>query len=140
MPEEKELQEKILAYRILESRLNSLLQQRDIVVSKILEIQTTLASIDEIKKSKKDVLFPLGSEAYTRGKVTSKNKLIVEIGAGIALEKTTKEGKKTLEERKSEFESALDKIQSDITAISSRMDKLGPEIKELSEKLEKPEG
>ena len=140
MPEERELQEKILAYRILESRLNSLLKQREIVVSRILEIQTTLESIDEIKKSKNDILFPLGSEAYTKGEATSKNKLIVEIGAGIALEKTTKEGKKTLEKRKSEFESALDKIQSDITAISSRMDQLEPEIKDLSEKLEKPEG
>lgn len=137
MTEKKELQEKILAYRILEARLDSLLKQRNMFASKLIEIQTTLQSIDEIEKSKEEILFPIGSEAYTFGKVADKKKLIVEIGANIALEEGVERGKEILNKRKTEFENALDGIQKNIAEISSNLSQLGPEIKKLAKELEK---
>lgn len=133
---EKELQEKILTYRILESRLDSLLKQREMVVSKLVELQTTLNSIDEIEKSNSDVLFPLGSEAYAFGEVLDKKRLIVEIGAGVALEKTVKEGVQTIEKRKVEIEGVLKEFERNILAISSRLQELGPEIQNITKSLE----
>lgn len=133
---ERELQEKIVTYRILESRLDALIRQRDLLAKKIIEIQSTLASIDEIEKSKEGILFPIGGEAYTTGKVIDKEKLIVEIGANVALEKTVVEGKETLNKRRSELESALGEIQKEILRISAAIDQLGPEIQELSQKLQ----
>lgn len=129
--EEKELQEKLLTYRILEARLNSLIKEREILISKIVEIQTTLQSIEEIKKSN-DLLFALGSEAYGFGKIKDKKKVIVEVGGGVALEKTTEEAKKTLEERKLEIEKALNEIERNIVEISSRLKELAPEIEKLA--------
>lgn len=128
---QEELQEKVIAYRILEIRLNSLLKQRDLIASKILELQSTLASVDEIEKSK-EVLFPIGSEAYTFGKITEKNKLIVEIGAGIALEKNIEESKEFLNKRKSELENILAKTEKNILEVSAVMAKLGEEIQKLT--------
>jgi prefoldin alpha subunit len=137
MVEKKELQEKILTYRILEARLDGLLKQRDMVVSKLIEIQTTLASIDEIEKSKEEILFPIGSEAYTFGKVIDKKKMIVEIGANVALEKTVEEGRQTLNKRKEEMENALNALQKDIAQISAGLEQLGPEIEEMAKAMEK---
>jgi len=137
MVERKELQEKIVAYRILEARLDSLLKQRDMLASKLIEIQTTLQSIDEIEKSKEKVLFPIGSEAYTFGNITDKKKLIVEIGANVALEKPVEEGKKILDKRRVEIENALNSLQKNIVEISSSLDQLGPEIQDLAKELEK---
>jgi len=137
MVERKELQEKILTYRILEARLDSLLKQRDILASKLVEIQTTLQSIDEIEKSKEEILVPIGSEAYTFGRITDKKKLIVEIGANVALEKTVEEGKEILNKRKAEMGNALNSIQKSILEISSNLEQLGPEIQELAGELEK---
>ena len=57
MVNEKELQEKMLIYRTLESRLEALTRQRDLVSSKIVEIISTISSIDEISKNQKDILF-----------------------------------------------------------------------------------
>jgi prefoldin alpha subunit len=130
---EKELEEKIVAYRILEARLDGLLKQRDMVVSKMIELDTTLKTMDDIEKSE-EVLFPLGSEAYTFGKVTDKKKMIVEIGSGIALEKTVEEAKEIIKKRRSELENILNNVQSEVMQVSSSLDVLGPEIRELSEK------
>lgn len=137
MSEQKELQEKILTYRILEARLDSLLKQRDMIASKLIEIQTTLASLSEIEKSKEEILFPIGAEAYTFGKVIDKKKMIVEIGANVALEKGVEEGKEILNKRKAEMENALNAIQKDVAQISAGLEQLGPEIQEMAESLEK---
>jgi prefoldin alpha subunit len=134
MVEQKELQEKLLTYRILEARLNSLLKQREMILNKLAEIQSTLASIDEIEKSD-NVLFSIGSEAYTLGKIIDKKNLIVEVGANVALEKTIEEGKETLNKRRSELESGLNSVQKEMIEISVAMEKLGPEIQKLGEKI-----
>jgi prefoldin alpha subunit len=102
-----------------------------LVASKILELQGTLASIDEIEKSE-EVLFPLGSDAYTFVKITEKNKIIVEIGANVALEKSIEESKELLKKRKAELENVLNETQKVISETSSALSSLSEEIQKLS--------
>jgi prefoldin alpha subunit len=128
---EKELQERAIVYRTLEARLNSLLSQRDLIISKISEIQSTLESINEIEKSEK-VLFPLGSEAHTFGKIIEKNKILVEIGAGIALEKNIEESKELLNKRYSELQNALAQTQKNILNVSGAINELSKEVQKLT--------
>lgn len=120
---EKELREKLLAYRILDSRLKSLNQQREIVASKILEIKTTIASIEEVIKSN-DVLFSLGSSAHVHGSIKDKKNVIVEIGAGIALEKSVDGAKATLEKRIRELENVFSNLEKEIERTSSVLSEL----------------
>ncbi len=129
---DKHLQERIMTYRILESRLDSMLKQRELIANKIVEIQTTLESVDEIQNSKEEILFPVGSEAYTFGKATEKGKIIVEIGANVALEKTVDEGKQILLRRQKELENVLQEMQKNISGISTTMLKLQTEIQDLA--------
>jgi prefoldin alpha subunit len=133
--EKKELQEKILAYRIFELRLNDLLRQRNLIISKIAEISSTLESINEIEKSE-ETLFSIGSEAYAKGKITDKEKIIVEIGANIALEKSIEEAEETLKKRREELEKGLAQIEEEIVKISSGLESLADGIRELSKKVE----
>jgi prefoldin alpha subunit len=130
--EQKKLEEKILTYRILEARLNALTRQRNLIVNKIIEIESTLQSIDEIEKSDREMLFSLGSEAYATGKITDKKKIIVEVGANIALEKSIEEAKKTLRKRRGELENSLNAVQNEIINISSFLQVLAEEIRKLT--------
>jgi prefoldin alpha subunit len=136
MAERKEMQEKILTYRILENRLDSFLKQREMVVSKLIEIQNTLSSMDEIEKSKEDILFPIGAEAYAFGKVVDKKRVMVDIGANVILEKTVEEGKQILEKRKAEVENGLNEMQREIAEMSAALEHLGLEIQETPEDSE----
>lgn len=133
MTNQKELQEKILAYRVLQSRLESLIKQRDLVTNKIAELENTLESIDEFVKSKEKVLFSLGSEAHVFGQVNDKEKIIVEIGANVALEKTIDEGKETLNKRKVELEEVISEIQNEAMKVSAALEQLTPELQRLME-------
>lgn len=134
MSGEKELQEKMFVYRTLESRLEALTRQRDLVSNKIVEIMSTISSIDEIGKNQENILFKLGGEAFTYGNIADKNKILVEIGAGIILEKPIEDGKEILTRREQEMENALKEVQNNISQISNAMNQLGPEINELIQK------
>lgn len=131
---EKELQEKIMVYRIVESRLDALIRQRDLFLNKIVELQNTIASIDEIAKSKGEILFPIGSEAYSFGKIVDKDKIIVEIGAGVALEKNFDEAKEIIQKRRADIELAVKEIQEDAQKLSELLSSLQFEIQHLAEK------
>jgi len=136
MTDKKELQEKALAYRILETRLESLAKQRDLLAKRMIEIESTIGSIKDLQKSKDEVLFPLGSNSYTFGKVTN-DKMIVEIGAGVALEKNPEEAVKILEERKNEVEEVIKNIQNQMVDIANRLEILAPELESLVESQNK---
>lgn len=139
MVSEKELQEKLMVYRIIESRLDALIKQRDLFFQKIVELHNTLGSIDEIAKSKEEILFPLGGEAYSFGKVVDKNKIIVEIGAGIALEKNFEEAKEIINGRKTDIEAAVKEIQQEVENYSNSLSVLTPELQNLMQNRENTE-
>lgn len=130
---ENELQEKLAAYRSLENRLNSLANQQNAFASKIVEVQSTIESINEIRKGANDkgILFQLGSAAHTRGTVSDKNKIIVEIGAGVALEKTAEEAISILESRKKEIEEAMEVLQKDMHNMSAAMQEIENAAQEM---------
>jgi len=130
---DKEMQEKMFTHRILESRLDAVTKQRDMIVQKIMEIHMTLSSIDEIEKNS-DVLVNIGSEVHAFGKITDNKKIIVELGAGVALEKTTEDGKSFLEKRKTEMQSVLNQAQMEIEQISFNLQQLELEIQRASQK------
>ncbi len=129
-----------MAYRALEGRISSLSRQHDMFASKIVEIQSTIDSINEISaqgKGTKDILFPLGSAAYTKRTVMDKDKLIVEVGAGIALEKTIDKGKAILEKRKKELEQAMGVLQKEMQNISGMMQKIEADAQHMVSRVQK---
>ena len=50
MTNQKEVQEKIVRYQILEGRVKALLKRREMLIAKIIEIETTLSSMEEVEK------------------------------------------------------------------------------------------
>ena len=134
MENEKELQEKMLLYRLLESRLEALVRQRELVTNKAFEINSTISSIEEIEKNQEDILFKLGGEAYAHGKVVDNGTILVEIGAGVVLEKPVQEGKNILIKRREEMENALKELSENISKISGSINQITPEINELIQK------
>jgi prefoldin alpha subunit len=134
MEEEKDLQEKILAHRLIEARIEGLLRERETLIKSLLEIGESIKGIEELKKKGEDVLFSLGSQTYVPCKIVEKDKIIVEVGANVAIEKSLEEGRKILEKRKEEMEKAIANIESAINQLSSSLKDLSEEIREMIEK------
>ncbi|MEM5773039.1 MAG: prefoldin subunit alpha [Candidatus Aenigmatarchaeota archaeon] len=133
MADEKELQEKILAHRFIEARIEGLLKQRESLLQALMEVEETIRGIEELEKKNEDFLFSLGSQTYIPCKIVEKNKIIVEIGANVAIEKSLEEGKQILKKRKEELAKSIASIEATINQLSSGLKELGEEIRKMLE-------
>ena len=129
--DERIVREKVLAYRSLEERMDSLARQQDAFISKVAEINGTLAGIDEAAESPAEAMVPLGTAVYARGSVDGKAKLLVEVGAGVAVERTTDEAKVILEARRKDLEQAIDVLQKDMQTIVAMLQQIESEMQAM---------
>jgi len=134
----EKLQEKILHYRIAESRFNQLIQQRNFILQKIEEFNLTKKTLEEVSRLKgNEILVAVGSLTYINAKLTNTKKVIVEVGAGVALEKTVEEAKKTLEKREKNLKDALKKLEVEIQKTNQLLLLYQKELQRLQERSEK---
>ncbi|MEM5766613.1 MAG: prefoldin subunit alpha [Candidatus Aenigmatarchaeota archaeon] len=134
MPEEKELQEKIIVYRLMEAKLESLMKQRENLINSLMEIEESIAGIEELKDKGGDIIFSLGSQTYIPCQIVKKDKIIVEVGANVAIEKSLEEGKQILKKRKDDVEKSIVSIEAVINQLSSQLKELNKEIRDIVEK------
>jgi len=133
MNEEKELQEKIIIHRLIEARIESLLKQREVLIKSLMEIEGSIKGIEELKDKDDEVLFSLGSQTYIPCKIVEKDRIIVEVGADVAIEKSLEEGKQILQKRKEEVEKSIANIEAVINQFSSGLKELREEIRKMME-------
>jgi len=131
---ERELQEKILQYRLLESRLDQLLQQRNFIVNKLQEIEVTRETLNEIAEvGEEEILVSIGSLTYANAKLSRVDKVLVEVGADVALEKSINEAIKILNKRRDNLNEIIGKLDEEIKRISGMMTVLENEISKTSQ-------
>ena len=125
---QKDSQEKVLQFRLLEARLEGLIRHRELVANRLAEIEGTIAGIDEIDKSKGSVAFHVGTGAFVPAKPATDENIIVTIGADVAVEKTVPNAKKLLETMMKEANEALNEVQKEIEALTKMLEEMVPEI------------
>jgi prefoldin alpha subunit len=131
----KDIQEKVIRYQILDGRIKALMKRRELLIVKMVEIETTLNSIEEIRKSKEnEILLPLGSNVHVPGALKDIKRIVVELGANIALEEDVEEAKKILEKRKNMINDGLQATEDEIVNLSNEFLRLEAELRSLIEK------
>jgi prefoldin alpha subunit len=132
MVTQNEIQKKLLRYQLLDNRIKSLNQRRELLVTNLMEIESTLNTIKEIQNSKgKDILLALGSNVLMSASLKKSEKMIIGLGSNITIEATPRKTKKVLEKRKKILQDSLKSIQEDLIKLSDEFSKLEPEIQAL---------
>jgi len=122
----------MMQFRMVEARLDGMIKHREFVANRIAEIEGTVASIDEISKAKGEVMFHVGGEAFMQARPSEGGKVLVTIGADVALEKTVEEAKKLLQSRRKEAEDAMGDIQKEIENLTRTLEGMMPEMEALN--------
>jgi prefoldin alpha subunit len=132
--DEKEMQEKAILYQIMQKHMESLGQNATLLERRYEELEMTRQALEDIGKlkEKNDILVPVGSGFFTRGKISDFKNMLVDIGAGIFMDKDPDSSKRLLEDRKKEIEKLADELQSEMNEVSSRINTLTTEIEQAS--------
>jgi prefoldin alpha subunit len=134
---QKELQEKMVQYQMLEESFKELNERRELFTSRMMEIEQTKQAIDEIEKAKENNVFvPLGSSVFLPGKLDKKEKMVVGVGSDIVMEKSVEEVKEILDKRKKMLEEGMEDVQNHMEEIIEKIRKIEPEIQKMYSELQ----
>ena len=105
---EEQAQQLLYQMQMMEGYLSELTQKEASIISIIREASYAMQSLKAIDdKADVDSLVPLGLGTFVRGKLVPNEKLIVNVGAGVAVEKDKNSAINFLESRLKEMEVAL---------------------------------
>lgn len=132
MSQKEENQGKLILYQMLQAEFEELKRQNLMVESRLVELETTIHALDEMKGFSKDnqTLIPLGSGCYAHSQVRGRD-ILLDIGAGVMMSKSLESAKGFLEERKREIEDVGKKIQLQSEEIVKNINNLTPEIQNI---------
>ena len=105
---EEQAQQLMQQLQMLETYFGDLSQRETTLVNVLREAISAIESIKALReKPDSDTLVPIGMGTYVQTKVSSNNKIILNVGAGIAMEKTYDSSINYLEARIKEIEVAI---------------------------------
>jgi len=92
-------------------------------------IGTTIDALRKLKEVKPgtEILVPIGSDTFMPARYEKPEKVVVEVGADVTVEKPIDEAIKFLEERSDELERAMTGLGTEVIKAEEQIEKLMPE-------------
>ena len=120
---EEQAQQLLYQMQMLEGYLSELSQKETTIVSVIREASSAIQSLKTIDtKTDNETLVPVGLGTFIKTKVVPNEKLILNIGAGIAIEKDKDSAINFLELRLKEMQVALQETSNQKQQISASLE------------------
>lgn len=120
---EEQVHQLMQQMQILETYFTDLSQREGTLLNVLREAISAIESMKSLcQKSYSDSLVPIGMGTYVQTKISSNDKIIMNIGAGIAVEKTYDSATNFLESRIKEIEIALQDTSAKKQEIMARLE------------------
>lgn len=129
---EDQAQQFLYQMQMLESIASSLDQKEGAIVNFLREAIASVESIKNLNSDKEiESLIPLGLGAYAKAMIQPNSKVIVDIGAGIALERDQSSAMTFLESRIKELQVALNETSSQKHQAMMQLEGLKEQMNQL---------
>ena len=131
MSEEK-TQQLLYQMQMLEGYFSELMQKEQAIISVIREASSAVVSLKAIdNKTDSETLVPMGLGTFVKTKLIPNQKLILNVGAGIAIEKDQNYAINFLESRLKEFQVALQDISGQKQQVSASLEQGKQQMNQL---------
>jgi len=98
-------------------------------------LDRALVAVDALDKAEvgQEMLVPIGSGSFVHGKLASKEKVVLNVGAGVSIEKTASEAKGILLIRKAEVLDGSKKLNDVLAKIDQEMQRIQAVMQQFEE-------
>ena len=136
---EEQTQQLLYQMQMLENLFGELTQKESSIINIIREANSAIHSIKGIStESESDSLVPLGLGAFMKSKVNSNEKIIINVGSGIAIEKNHADAINYLESRLKELEIVLQDTNQQRQQIAANLEHGKQQMQSLMQKSQNP--
>jgi prefoldin alpha subunit len=139
--EEETLRRLVVELRILEGTAEALQSRVNLVNAALTELRVASMTMEGLEKEKKDaqLFVPIGGGSYIKARLESADKIIVGLGADVAVERTLKEAKENLGNRIAELEKMRTSLGQQLAQVVERIQEGRTRLEELTAKLREGE-
>ena len=132
---EEEIRRLLAAYQQYEAQAQALVRELQLVQMTMQGLDSAVKTVEAMESAQEgqDVLMPIGSGSFAYAKLASKERVLLNIGAGITIEKTTAEAKEALTARKAEVTAGSKKLSDTLTKIDQEMQKIQAVLSQYEE-------
>jgi prefoldin alpha subunit len=129
---EQRINELVQQSRILEAYMNDIMT-RQVTVSKLMEEAHLASNTIQTITSESDVesLMPIGIGVYVKTVVPPVKKLLINLDAGVAIEKSREDALNYVETRIKEYEVAARQLEAQRQEIAMRINQLQSQINQM---------
>jgi prefoldin alpha subunit len=139
--EEEVFRRLVVELRMLEGTAEELQSRVNLVNAALNELRVSSMTLEGLGKEKKDaqLFVPIGGGSFVKAKLASVDKVIVGVGADVALEKTMKEAKENVENRIAELEKTRTSLVQQLGQVVEKIREDRARLEELTAKVREGE-
>jgi len=122
--DEEVLRQSLVQLRVYEGSARALQARLDIVNAAISEFSLATSTLEGVKTQSpdSDTLIPVGGGSFVRGKLADVSKIVMGVGAGVAIEKPIQDSISEIKSRVTELGRARTGLQEQLTQTLVRIE------------------
>lgn len=123
---EEEIRRLVSAYQQYQNQAEAIMSQIRITQLTAEGLERAARAVEAMSNSSEgqEMLVSIGSGSFVYAKLASKDKVVLNVGAGVSIEKTTDEAKETLKVRQTEVSEGSKKLSEMLSRIDQEMQKI----------------
>ena len=127
--------------RYLEETANEIQQRISMTNAALAELKVSNLTLEGLEKEKKgsQLFVPIGGGSYVKAKLETSDKVVVGVGADVAVEKSVKEAKEELEGRIADLEKTREVLGNQLNQVVERIQHNRNMMEEVTAKLREGE-
>jgi prefoldin alpha subunit len=131
----------VLESQFLEETAKELQSRVNMTNAVITELRVSSMTLEGLEKEKKaaQLFVPIGGGSYVKARLETAKKVVVGIGADVAVERTVKEAKEELEVRIAELEKTREALGQQFNQVVGRIQENRGKMEEVTAKLREGE-
>ena len=137
---EEQAEQLMQQMQMLETYFSDLSQREATFINILREATASIESIQSLSKnSESETLVPIGMGTYVPTKISSTSKIVMNIGAGVAVEKDFPSAINYLEARIKEIEVALQDTSAKKQDAASRLEQGKAQMNQMMQSMQQPQ-
>ena len=139
---EEEIRRLLAAYEQYQAQADGISHQLGLSQIATQGLESALAAVDALQEAEvgQDILVPIGSGSFIHGKLASKENVILNVGAGVSIEKRSEEAVEILKARKNEVLEGSKKLTEVLAKIDQEMQKIQGIMQQYESRLSGGQG
>lgn len=125
-PSEEEVRRLLMVYQQRQAEADAIVRQLGLFQLSLEGCEKAIKAVEAMETAEdgQDMLVPIGQDSFIHAKLATRDKVVIGVGAGASIEKTTIDAKVSLNSRKAQLLEASGKLSQTLSKIEEEMGKI----------------